>query len=113
MGSVGFEEHNVRAPVRVLEALKLGSVTVEESDPEAEIKETSPFKWYFPKIKARGEINDPVALQAEKATLKIMNLVLNGFLSQQSTVANFRGVQYARVPARWFEAVPIDPTKEV
>ncbi|KAK5052692.1 hypothetical protein LTR84_002558 [Exophiala bonariae] len=113
MGSIATEENSERAPIQVLEALKLGSVTVEESNPENEAKEAPSFKWHFPKIKTRGEPNDPAAVDAGKAILKIQNLVLNGFLSQESTVANFRGVQYATIPARWYEAVPIDPTKEV
>lgn len=112
MGSMAVEDNNVSAPISVLETLKVGSLTIEETNPEAEAKETHAFKWHFPKIKTRGEPSDLAALNAEKATVKIKNLVLNGFLSQQSTVANFRGLQYARIPARWYEAVPIDPTKE-
>ncbi|KAK9326648.1 alpha/beta-hydrolase [Lipomyces starkeyi] len=55
---------------------------------------------------------DPAALEAERITVKIKELVINGFISQESSVANFRNIQYARILARWHEAVPVNPTKE-
>lgn len=124
MGSIAVEEHSVRtAPVQVLDALKLGSIVVEEravadaaTDEAAgvAVKDNNVFKYHLPKCKVRGETIDPAALRAERVTVNIKNLALNGFLSQEdSTVANFRGVPYARIPARWYQAVAIDPTKEV
>lgn len=113
MGSIAVEEHGVSAPVEVLDALKLSSIVVEERALEAPIKEEAAFQWHLPKCKTRHEITDPAGLHAERVTLQIKQLVLHGFLSQQASVANFRGVQYARIPARWYQAVPIDPTKEV
>lgn len=57
-------------------------------------------------------ITDASALTAERTTLRINELVINGFVSQDSLVANFRNIQYARIPGRWHEAVPVDITKE-
>lgn len=58
-------------------------------------------------------ITDESALKAERISLKIKELNINGFISQNGSVANFRNIQYARIPARWRQAVPIDPTKEI
>ena len=57
-------------------------------------------------------ITDASALNAERATIQINKLIINGFVSQDSSVANFRNIQYARIPGRWHEAVPVDITKE-
>ncbi|KAH8891124.1 alpha/beta-hydrolase [Thozetella sp. PMI_491] len=57
-------------------------------------------------------VTDPDALEAEQVALYINELIINGFASQESLVANFRNIPYARVPARWHQAIPIDPTKE-
>ena len=127
MGSIAIEKYSVNtAPVQVLDALKLGSVVVKERaivDP-ASTDETAAgvlangisgqFKYHLPKCKTRDETSDPAALNAERVTVQIKDLVVNGFLSQEgSSVANFRGIPYARIPARWYQAVAIDPTKEV
>jgi hypothetical protein len=57
-------------------------------------------------------ITDESALRAERISLQIKDLNINGFVSQNGSVANFRNIQYARIPARWRQAVPVDPTKE-
>ncbi|KAF1953349.1 alpha/beta-hydrolase [Byssothecium circinans] len=57
-------------------------------------------------------ITDIPASRAPKIPLTIKDLTLNGFLSQSSLVANFRNIQYARIPARWHQAVPVDLTQE-
>lgn len=52
------------------------------------------------------------SVATSRLTLKIKDLSINGFLSQNSLVANFRNIPYATIPGRWRQAVPLDPAKE-
>lgn len=65
-----------------------------------------------PRYSIKTPVTDSSALDAERVTLTINNLTINGFASQESKVANFRNIQYARFAARWHQAMPVDPTKE-
>lgn len=86
----------------------MGSISV-ESSVENGSKEMNSKNKYL----RRSDFNDLTVLHTERVPLQIQNFTINGFKSQQSAVANFRNVQYARIPARWRQAVPVDPTKEV
>lgn len=50
---------------------------------------------------------------AKQATVCINQLRINGFVNESTSVSNFLGVPYARIPARFCEAQLIDPHDEM
>ncbi|KAJ9643793.1 hypothetical protein H2204_001938 [Knufia peltigerae] len=54
------------------------------------------------------------SIQTKQVTAcRINQLQINGFINQNTGVANFLNVPYARIPARFCEATLIDPRKEI
>jgi carboxylesterase type B len=54
---------------------------------------------------AQSNTESPVSVQIE-------NLDIRGFIDQSTSVANYLGIPYASVPARFRQAVPVDPRQE-
>ncbi len=70
-------------------------------------------EWHSKKIDSIETENsvDSPNFQQESISVKIQDLVINGFVSK-SRIANFLNIPYARIPARFRQATLINPRKE-